>query len=94
MRAEHVVLSTNRDRRIGVVDTTACASSQATSFSRASRKPAEARTASSDAPIGDTCRREPRGVRMPDPHEYVIREWREVDTERFDSFVRLIKAKG
>jgi hypothetical protein len=31
---------------------------------------------------------------MPDPHEYVIREWREVDTEQFDSFVRLIKAKG
>ena len=31
---------------------------------------------------------------MPDPHEYVIREWRKVDTERFDPFVRLIKAKG
>ena len=31
---------------------------------------------------------------MPDPHEYVIKEWREVDTEQFDSFVRLIKVKG
>jgi hypothetical protein len=30
----------------------------------------------------------------PDPHEYVIKEWREVDTEQFDAFVQLIKADG
>ena len=30
----------------------------------------------------------------PDPHEYVIRDWREVDTDLFDAFVRLIKAEG
>ncbi len=29
----------------------------------------------------------------PDPHEYVIRDWREVDTDEFDAFVRLIKAE-
>ena len=30
----------------------------------------------------------------PDPHEYVIKEWREVDTEQFDAVVQLIKADG
>jgi len=30
----------------------------------------------------------------PDPHEYVIREWREVDADLFDEFVRLIQAEG
>ena len=30
----------------------------------------------------------------PDPHEYVIKEWREVDGEQFDAFVRLIKTEG
>jgi hypothetical protein len=30
----------------------------------------------------------------PDPHEYVIKDWREVDTNLFDVFVRLIKAEG
>ena len=30
----------------------------------------------------------------PDPHEYVIKEWREVDDEQLDAFVRLIKAEG
>ncbi len=32
--------------------------------------------------------------KTPDPHEYVIRDWREVDTYLFDAFVRLIKAEG
>lgn len=30
----------------------------------------------------------------PDPHEYVIKGWREVDTDSFDAFVRLIKSEG
>jgi hypothetical protein len=30
----------------------------------------------------------------PDPHQYVIKDWREVDTKLFDAFVRLIKAEG
>lgn len=30
----------------------------------------------------------------PDPHEYVIREWREIDADRFDAFVRLIRDEG
>lgn len=37
--------------------------------------------------VGDT-------GKTPDPHEYVIKDWREVDINLFDSFVRLIKAKG
>ncbi len=32
--------------------------------------------------------------KTPDPHEYVIKDWREVDTSLFDGFVRLIKAEG
>ncbi len=32
--------------------------------------------------------------RTPDPHEYVIRDWREVEADRFDAFVRLIRAEG
>ena len=30
----------------------------------------------------------------PDPHEYVIKEWHEVDTEQFEAFAQLIKADG
>ena len=37
--------------------------------------------------VGDT-------GKTPDPHEYVIKEWRDVDTSAFDAFVRLIKAEG
>lgn len=37
--------------------------------------------------VGDT-------GKTPDPHEYVIKDWREVDTSMFDAFVRLIKAEG
>ena len=37
--------------------------------------------------VGDT-------GKTPDPHEYVIKDWREVDADRFDAFVRLIKAEG
>jgi hypothetical protein len=37
--------------------------------------------------VGDT-------GKTPDPHEYVIKDWREVDTNLFDVFVRLIKAEG
>jgi len=37
--------------------------------------------------VGDT-------GKTPDPHEYVIKDWRDVDIGLFDSFVRLIKAKG
>ena len=38
-------------------------------------------------PVGDT-------GKTPDPHEYVIRDWREVDTGLFDAFVRLIRDEG
>ena len=31
---------------------------------------------------------------MPDPHEYVIKGWREVDANLFDVFVRMIRAEG
>ncbi len=37
--------------------------------------------------VGDT-------GKTPDPHEYVIKGWREVDSNLFDAFVRLIKAEG
>lgn len=37
--------------------------------------------------VGDT-------GKTPDPHEYVIRGWREVDADLFDAFVRMIKAEG
>jgi len=37
--------------------------------------------------VGDT-------GKTPDPHEYVIKDWREVDADLFDAFVRLIKAEG
>jgi len=37
--------------------------------------------------VGDT-------GKTPDPHEYVIKDWREVDTSSFDAFVRLIRARG
>jgi hypothetical protein len=37
--------------------------------------------------VGDT-------VKTLDPHEYVLRGWREVDSNTFDVFVRLIKAEG
>jgi hypothetical protein len=37
--------------------------------------------------VGDT-------GKTPDPHEYVIKGWREVDTTLLDAFVRLIKAEG
>lgn len=30
----------------------------------------------------------------PDPHEYVIEDWREVDSNLFRGFIRLVKAKG
>jgi hypothetical protein len=30
----------------------------------------------------------------PDPHEYVIKDWREVDPGRFHAFVRLIREQG
>ena len=30
----------------------------------------------------------------PDPHEYVIKDWGEVDADLFDAFVRLIQAEG
>jgi hypothetical protein len=30
----------------------------------------------------------------PDPHQYVIAEWREVDTAALDRFVKLIKTEG
>lgn len=31
---------------------------------------------------------------LPDPHEYTIRDWREVHPDAFDAFVRLVKAEG
>ncbi len=37
--------------------------------------------------VGDT-------GKTPDPHEYVIKDWREVDERLFNAFVRLIKAEG
>ena len=37
--------------------------------------------------VGDT-------GKTPDPHEYVIKDWREGDSNLFDAFVRLIKAEG
>jgi hypothetical protein len=37
--------------------------------------------------VGDT-------GKTPDPHEYVIKDWREVDVNLFESFVDLIPAKG
>jgi len=37
--------------------------------------------------VGDT-------GKTPDPHEYVIKDWREVDSDSFDAFVRMVKAKG
>jgi hypothetical protein len=37
--------------------------------------------------VGDT-------GKTPDPHEYVIREWREGDAATFDAFVRLIRSDG
>ena len=37
--------------------------------------------------VGDT-------GQTPDPHEYVIKDWREVDINLFDAFVRLVKAEG
>jgi len=37
--------------------------------------------------VGDT-------GKTPDPHEYVIKEGREVDADRFDAFVRLIRDEG
>ena len=37
--------------------------------------------------VGDT-------GRTPDPHEYVIKDWREVDAGSFDAFVRLIRTDG
>lgn len=37
--------------------------------------------------VGDT-------GQTPDPHEYVIKDWDEVDERLFDAFVRLIKADG
>ena len=37
--------------------------------------------------VGDT-------GKTPDPHEYVIKGWREVDTNLFQAFVQLIKAEG
>ena len=37
--------------------------------------------------VGDT-------GKTPDPHEYVIRDWSEVDAGRFEAFVRLIRAEG
>jgi hypothetical protein len=30
----------------------------------------------------------------PDPHEYTIRSWREVDADEFDAFCRLIRERG
>ena len=36
---------------------------------------------------------EHQGV-TPDPHEYVIRDWREVDADAFDAFAGLIRAEG
>lgn len=38
----------------------------------------------------------PRGPlnKPPDPHEYVILDWSEVDSAAFDAFVRLIKTTG
>lgn len=38
-------------------------------------------------PVGDT-------GKAPDPHEYVIREWGRVDTDKFHAFCDLIKAEG
>ena len=32
--------------------------------------------------------------KTPDPHEYVIRSWRDIDVDRFDAFVALIRAEG
>jgi hypothetical protein len=37
--------------------------------------------------VGDT-------GKTPDPHEYVIEDWHEVDANLFDTFVRLIEAEG
>jgi hypothetical protein len=37
--------------------------------------------------VGDT-------GKTPDPHEYVIKGWREVESKLFDAFIRLVKAKG
>ena len=31
---------------------------------------------------------------LPDPHEYVILGWRQVDRDQFERFVDLIRAKG
>jgi len=30
----------------------------------------------------------------PDPHEYVIKDWREVEADLFDALVRLIETRG
>ncbi len=37
--------------------------------------------------VGDT-------GKTPDPHEYVIRDWQEVDDDLFEAFVQLIRAEG
>jgi hypothetical protein len=37
--------------------------------------------------VGDT-------GKTPDPHEYVIKGWREVDTNLFDAFVRFDQGRG
>jgi hypothetical protein len=37
--------------------------------------------------VGDT-------GKTPDPHEYVIKDWQEVDPESFDAFVQLIETEG
>ena len=39
------------------------------------------------AEVGDT-------GKTPDPHEYVIEGWREVDTNLFHALVQLVKAEG
>ena len=31
---------------------------------------------------------------QPDPHEYIIKDWDEVEERSFDGFVRLIKSEG
>ncbi len=49
-----------------------------------------------DVPMTRTPEREAAGwvFTKPDPHQYVIKGWREVDTELFDGFVWLIKREG
>jgi hypothetical protein len=49
-----------------------------------------------DEPVTMTPERVAQGwvETAPDPHQYVIKDWREVDANSFDAFVRLIKAEG